>query len=174
MTGKKFDADKPQVDLVPRQLIYGAARAKGFGAKKYGRHNWRGGIAPSRLVSACLRHLFAWKDGEDNDPESGLNHLDHAAATLGMLMATVDEGLADDDRPEENTRVPGKLDEPVRRPGYYKRPWEEVKRRRNAAGMNTSWSFWAEMPGYIEDDTKVPYRDYPVFNNRSTFQDYYE
>jgi hypothetical protein len=31
------------------------------------------------------RHLWAWKEGEQNDPESGKNHLAHALCCLMFL-----------------------------------------------------------------------------------------
>lgn len=99
MQGRKDDQGKEQLDLVPSELRYGAARALAYGAEKYARDNWRGGLAWSRLWSALNRHLQAFWDGEDIDPESGLHHLDHAAATLGMLTQSVKDGLGEDDRP---------------------------------------------------------------------------
>lgn len=56
-----------------------------FGADKYGRFNYKGGIAHTRLVDAAMRHLIAYASGEDIDPESGLPHVDHAAASINML-----------------------------------------------------------------------------------------
>lgn len=87
----KKDAEKPPLQLVPRELIYGAARAYGFGAKKYSAFNYRNGdgIAVSRLARASVGHVLDWLHGEELDPESALCHLDHAAAALGMLMDTI-------------------------------------------------------------------------------------
>jgi hypothetical protein len=39
----------------------------------------------SRMVGAALRHIHAFNDGEDNDPESGLSHIDHALCCLMFL-----------------------------------------------------------------------------------------
>ena len=87
----KKDAGKPPIHLVPRELIEGAARAYAFGAAKYDAWNYRKppGLAVTRLMDSCLRHALAWLDGEENDPESGLCHLDHFGASVGMLMDTV-------------------------------------------------------------------------------------
>lgn len=95
---KKNDGEKPRVHLVPNELVFGAARAFGFGAKKYARYNWMKGMEWTRLRDAVERHLRAWTDGEETDPESGLSHLDHAAASLAMLMGHVERGLGKDDR----------------------------------------------------------------------------
>jgi hypothetical protein len=37
--------------------------------------------------------------GEDKDPESGLLHLDHAAACILMLVSSVKRKIGSDDRP---------------------------------------------------------------------------
>jgi hypothetical protein len=89
---------KPPVSYVPQELILGAARAFEFGAKKYSPHNWRKGIPASELYSALQRHMMAWISGEDFADDSKLNHLDHAAACLGMLMHTVQTKPNLDDR----------------------------------------------------------------------------
>lgn len=58
-----------------------------FGADKYGRNNWRKGLHYSRLIDAAMRHILAFADGEDSDPETGLSHAAHARCCLGMLLA---------------------------------------------------------------------------------------
>jgi hypothetical protein len=95
---KKFDGEKPRVDLVPVQGIVAAARAFTFGARKYSPWNWAKGMGWLRLFGATLRHLFAWAAGEEKDPESGLCHLDHALASLFMLQAHQELQLGKDDR----------------------------------------------------------------------------
>jgi Domain of unknown function (DUF5664) len=84
-TGVKLDSNKPDLSLIPTDAIWGTAAALSYGANKYARHNFRKGIAYSRLVAAAMRHLTAWNEGEELDSESGLSHLDHAMATLAML-----------------------------------------------------------------------------------------
>jgi hypothetical protein len=98
MSGIKHDKGKPRISLVPREAIEGAARALGFGADKYGAHNFKGGLAYTRLLDATMRHILAYTSGEDNDPESGLNHIDHAIATLAMLEYMIYNKKEMDDR----------------------------------------------------------------------------
>ena len=97
--GAKYDEIKVPLFYNPPEIQRGMARAFGYGAGKYGRWNWMGGLAVSRLLAACLRHLLAWFWEETLDPESGLSHLDHAAASLAMLMETVVRRSDLDDRP---------------------------------------------------------------------------
>lgn len=82
----KFSQSKPRVALVPSTLQLAAARAMTYGAKKYKVDNWRNTPDIECYVSALMRHLFAWNEGEEVDPESGLNHLDHMAANLAFLI----------------------------------------------------------------------------------------
>lgn len=80
--GTKNDDGKPRMDLLSGIWLAGVAKVMGFGAAKYDAHNWRKGIATSRLLGAALRHIFAYLDGEDLDPESGVSHLYHASCCL--------------------------------------------------------------------------------------------
>lgn len=80
--GTKHDQEKPAMQYLSNIWIIGVSEVLGFGAKKYEGHNWRKGITSSRLLGACLRHVFAYMGGEDNDPETGLCHLHHASCCL--------------------------------------------------------------------------------------------
>lgn len=82
----KFDSAKPRMALVPTSLKRAAANALTYGAKKYKVNNWRETSDVECYISALQRHMDAWVDGEANDPESGLSHLDHAAANLSFLI----------------------------------------------------------------------------------------
>lgn len=101
----KYDSDKPEVDMVPNALVYGAARAFMYGANKYSKDNWRLGMEWSRLRNAIERHLRSWWEGDEID-ESGLPHLDHCAASLAMLMAHVNQDLGKDNRPKATGQRP--------------------------------------------------------------------
>lgn len=84
--GVKYDNGKPQMDLLPREALVEVAKVLSVGASKYGRYNWRKGMQWSRITSACLRHLTAFNDGQDKDPETGISHLAHAACNLMFLI----------------------------------------------------------------------------------------
>lgn len=91
--GVKHDTSKLDLTLVPPALEEAAAAALEFGAKKYARWGWRTvPDAPRRYFAAMERHIKAFKRGEDIDPESGLPHLDHAAACLSIVLAFRDGG----------------------------------------------------------------------------------
>jgi hypothetical protein len=100
-TGVKHDEGKAQLDLLPRRGLVAVARVLEMGRKKYGRDNWKGGLAWSRPAGAALRHLFAWLDGESNDPESGLSHLAHVACNMLFLLEYEKTHPELDDRAKE-------------------------------------------------------------------------
>lgn len=97
----KYDAEKPRIHLVPPDAIVEAAKVFGFGASKYGENNWRKDLHEykySRHYSSIQRHLLAFMNGEDIDPESGLPHLSHALTQMMILIQTTKEAPECDDR----------------------------------------------------------------------------
>jgi len=82
----KFDTHKPRMSLVPTSLVRGVAAVMTYGAKKYKTNNWRKVDNLERYINALERHIADWKDGIDNDPESGLHHLEHAACNIAFLL----------------------------------------------------------------------------------------
>lgn len=92
---------KPAICLVDPGFIRSVARVMGFGVEKYGLWDWMKGYDFSTCYDCTQRHLLAWWDGEDLDPESGEHHLAHAAANLMMLLFYHRQGRTDlDNRPE--------------------------------------------------------------------------
>ena len=97
----KYDEEKPPLALIPPECLIEIAKVFGMGAKKYGTHNWRydvGDTSYSRTYSSIQRHLQAFWQGEDDDPESGESHLAHAATQIMILMIQTKEGPEMDDR----------------------------------------------------------------------------
>jgi hypothetical protein len=85
---------------LPVRPLAGAALAMAEGAHKYGRHNYRRTtIKSSVYFDSTLRHFFAWWEGEDIDPKSGLHHIDKTIAGLLVLRDAQLRGMSDDDRP---------------------------------------------------------------------------
>ncbi len=70
------------------------------GARKYGRHNYRAaGVRGSVYYDAIMRHMMAWWEGEDIDPDSGLSHIVKAIAGLAVLRDSMIFENWVDDRP---------------------------------------------------------------------------
>ena len=69
------------------------------GALKYGRSNFRpAGVRASVYYDACRRHLNKWFEGEEQDPDSGLDHLAHALACIAIIVDARAAGVLTDDR----------------------------------------------------------------------------
>jgi hypothetical protein len=74
------------------------------GALKYGDKNFRVvGVRASVYVDALRRHVAAWWEGEEADPDSGLPHIAHALACLAILVEAKAADKLTDDRPTSIT-----------------------------------------------------------------------
>jgi Domain of unknown function (DUF5664) len=93
---------KPQLHLVPPALTIHVAKAMENGEQKFGAYNWRAKKVRSTVyISAALRHLLAYLDGEDVAQDSKVHHLGHAAACMGIVLDAEATGNLIDDRPEK-------------------------------------------------------------------------
>jgi hypothetical protein len=96
--GLKFDNDKPDLSFISKDLMEQMAYVRAFGAKKYARDNWRLGFKYNRSIAAALRHIMAFKEGEDLDRESRLPHVAHALCCLEHLLNDFLHHPENDDR----------------------------------------------------------------------------
>jgi hypothetical protein len=93
-------AKKPPLHLIPSAAEITEAVVMGLGAEKYGPFNWRSEkVRASIYIAAARRHLAQWFDGQDHDLESGVSHLAHARASLGILIDAIATDNVIDDRP---------------------------------------------------------------------------
>lgn len=74
-TGGQKGTKLARYDLIPWQIIDELAEHYGRGAFKYEARNWEKGYSWSLSFAALMRHLVAWWNGEDIDPETGTNHM---------------------------------------------------------------------------------------------------
>ena len=82
----KFDGDKLRYDLVPPSAIEAMAAVLTFGARKYKPNNWKNCQEPERYLAATLRHLEAFRKGEEQDADSGFSHLAHALTNIAFML----------------------------------------------------------------------------------------
>lgn len=82
----KADAGKPQLTLVPRQIIFDIAEVRRYGLQKYGKsESWKQ-VEIERYRDATFRHFMAYLDNPQGvDEESGLPHLSHLACNVAFL-----------------------------------------------------------------------------------------
>ncbi len=91
---------KVYYSVIPWNVVTELGLALLEGARKYGRHNYRQiGVRGSVYFDACFRHMLAWWEGEDIDPDSGLSHVTKAIATLTVLRDSMMNNNWEDDRP---------------------------------------------------------------------------
>ena len=103
---------KCPMHLLPPEALRQVAEVLKHGADKYGAWNWReAGINASTYIAAINRHLSAWQDGEDLDPESGESHIAHVAACCAILMDAGGIGMVNDDRSRRGGVSSPKVDE---------------------------------------------------------------
>ena len=88
----KADAGKPELSMVPKEIIYSIERVRRFGNQKYGSpDNWRK-VSIDRYWEAFLRHtLVAWDNIEAVDQESGLLAIEHCACNLAFILELMKE-----------------------------------------------------------------------------------
>lgn len=81
------------------QALTGFAEVCSYGEGKYALYNYLKGAPLSQYRDCLLRHLMAWHDGEDTDPESGCSHLDHVVWNALALSQMSRAQPNRDDRP---------------------------------------------------------------------------
>lgn len=92
---------KVPFDTVPPAAIAYMSLAMGLGARKYGSFNWREkNVKATIYYAAMMRHMHAWFDGQELDPESGYPHIAHALACAAILADATEGGNLVDDRPK--------------------------------------------------------------------------
>jgi hypothetical protein len=91
---------KTPFSCVPANVIAEIALGLMEGARKYGRHNYRNTpISMSIYYDAAIRHLTQFWEGEDIDPDSGLNHITKTLSCLTVLRDAMLNDMWNDDRP---------------------------------------------------------------------------
>jgi hypothetical protein len=94
---------KAPMSTIPANVLAEMGVAMLEGTAKYGRHNYREvGVRASVYYDAVLRHIFAWWEGEDIDPDSGLSHVTKAITALAVLRDCMMRENWTDDRPPKS------------------------------------------------------------------------
>jgi hypothetical protein len=90
----------PTLSVIPSTALIHMGQAMADGAEKYGAFNWRDHpVLASIYVDACLRHVMQWWDRETLAKDSGIHHLGHAMACLGILLDAEECDGLEDNRP---------------------------------------------------------------------------
>jgi hypothetical protein len=103
-TGGMKGSKPVQLGWIDPLALERVGEVAGFGAEKYEKFNYLKGYDWSLSINALYRHFLRFLDGEDNDPESGLPHMAHAAWQCLALVSFAERGLGTDDRFKDGIR----------------------------------------------------------------------
>ena len=83
----RFNSGKPQLSYILDSMpaLKDMVDVMEFGANKYARNNWQNSFPKDKLLDSMLRHIDAFYQGEDTDPESGLPHVGHIMCNAMFL-----------------------------------------------------------------------------------------
>lgn len=88
----KADAGKPNLTLVPTQIVRDIAEVREYGNRKYGsRDNWKN-VELERYIAALYRHLLSVvEDPLSVDHESKIEHYKHIACNAAFICEMLKE-----------------------------------------------------------------------------------
>ena len=97
----RYNTGKRRWTLVDFKSLESMVEVLEYGENKYDKWNWCKGMPVSAVSESLLRHMFAFLDGEDKDPESGIDHLGHIMSNAMFLSYIMREKSQYDDRSRE-------------------------------------------------------------------------
>jgi len=100
----RYNDGKLQWSLVDFKSLEGLVKVLEMGARKYDKHNWKKGMPITQVSESLMRHLFAFLNGEDTDPESGLSHISHVMCNAMFIEYIMREKPQFDDRYENQNK----------------------------------------------------------------------
>lgn len=83
--GERKNDGKLKWSLVSYKALEPMVEVLMFGAKKYSSWNWAKGLKYTEVCESLQRHLCAFLQGEDDDPESKLHHVGHILCNAMFL-----------------------------------------------------------------------------------------
>jgi hypothetical protein len=84
--GLRYNNGKVRFDLISPFAEEQLAKVLTLGAEKYAPRNWESGMKWTTVLQSLLRHVHAFKKGEDYDSETGLLHMAHAMCNIMFLL----------------------------------------------------------------------------------------
>lgn len=115
-TASRYNQGKTRMGLAPAYAQEQYGKVLTYGANKYDDNNWRKGMSWMSVVDSLERHLNAFKQGEDFDPETGLHHTAHIMCNAAFLTEFYKIAPQYDDRPHaylRNVKIGLDIDEVI-------------------------------------------------------------
>jgi hypothetical protein len=81
----RYNTGKLKWSLVSWKALEPMVAVLMFGAQKYDSWNWVKGLTYTGISESLQRHLNAFMEGEDDDPESKLAHVGHILCNAMFL-----------------------------------------------------------------------------------------
>jgi hypothetical protein len=85
MNAERYNEGKIKWSLVSWKSLEPMVKVLMFGANKYSANNWKKGLKYSEVTESLQRHLNAFMEGENDDPESKLSHVGHILCNAMFL-----------------------------------------------------------------------------------------
>lgn len=104
--GLRYNSGKTRLDLIPPFAEKQLGEVLTKGALKYAPRNWEKGMLWSNVSASLYRHLNAFSNGEDFDPETGLLHTAHIMCNAAFLTEYYRIYPQGDDRPHWYNKMP--------------------------------------------------------------------
>jgi len=104
--GTRHNQGKAKWGLVPQSALLPMVEVLEFGAQKYAAHNWMKGLSIVEICESMKRHLDAFMEKQDNDPESGLSHIGHIQCNALFLSWMMENRPDLDDRFDPKSVLP--------------------------------------------------------------------
>ena len=160
---------KVPFSVIPANVIGELGLALLEGARKYGRHNWRVvGVRASVYFDAAMRHLTAFWEGQDIDPDSGLSHITKAIATLTVLRDAMLNNNWEDDRPPPLTE--GWINDLNKKAAEVIERYPDAKAAHVKSNDQSSIDNSANIPVIIDDNLCIyPFNGDMVIENKYCF-----
>jgi hypothetical protein len=96
MKADRYNEGKCKWSLVDFKSLEPMVKVLEYGTEKYSRDNWKKGLPVTEICESLMRHLYAFLDGENIDPESGMSHIGHIQCNAMFLAHMIDKEGFDD------------------------------------------------------------------------------
>lgn len=192
MNARRYNKGKLRYELLPENALKDIVEVYTKGAEKYtvynedssikddGANNWRKGLLWMDMIASIERHIRAFKQGEDIDPDLGTKHLANAAWGLLGLLEYYKIFPQGDNRPHNYLKVSkkgldidglladfiGHLMKISGNEGHIPIHWNDPIVRKEFDKVKKDEQFWANIPPLLKKED-IPFEVHCYITARS-------